>query len=55
MDLIVQIAADERQLCCSNSLLDVYANRAQYDSPGINTAKLNFVVGCRQKAHQAPR
>ena len=51
----VQISADERQLCCSNSLLDVYANRAQYDSPGINTAKLNFVVGCRQKAHQAPR
>ena len=39
----VQISADERQLCCSNSLLDVYANRAQYDSPGINTAKLNFV------------
>ena len=39
----VQISADERQLCCSNSLLDVYANRAHYDSPGINTAKLNFV------------
>ena len=39
----VQISADERQLCCSNSLLDVYANHAQYDSPGINTAKLNFV------------
>ena len=39
----VQISADERQLCCGNSLLDVYANRTQYDSPGINTAKLNFV------------
>ena len=39
----VQISADERQLCCGNSLLDVYANRAHYDSPGINTAKLNFV------------
>lgn len=42
----VQISADERQLCCSNSLLDVYANRAQYailDSPGINIAKLNFI------------
>ena len=41
----VQISSstEDGQLCCSNSLLDVYANRAQYETPGIDTAKLNFV------------
>lgn len=38
----INSSANEGKLCCSNSPLDIYANRAQYDSPDINTAQLRY-------------
>ena len=39
----INLSANKGQLCCSNILHDIYANRAHYDSPDIDRAKLNFV------------
>lgn len=43
----INSSTEEGQVSSSNSLLDVYANRAQYDSP-IDTANLNFVLFATQ-------